>query len=352
LLQSINQKKNRQGKPVIRIENVSKTYTSRRQTLTALSDINLTVAKGEIFGVIGRSGAGKSTLIRTLNLLERPSSGRVLVDGQDLTALAPGQLPAVRQRLGMVFQHFNLLNSKTVAQNIAFPLKLAGALDREAQAARVDELLELVGLSDFHDRYPSQLSGGQKQRVGIARALANHPTVLLSDEATSALDPETTLSILNLLQDINQKLGLTIVLITHEMSVIRNLCDRVAVLDRGSVVETGAVTEVFLHPQHAVTKSLLSESGIHTETELASLRRHPGGVLLRLTFVGDSTYEPVLSLATEATGLHFNILQGTVGRIKFTPYGQLLVETVGDSAVLAQVLEFFSIHNIRHEVLA
>lgn len=337
---------------MIRIENVSKTYTSRRQTLTALSNIDLSVAKGEIFGVIGRSGAGKSTLIRTLNLLERPTSGRVLIDGQDITALAPAELPAVRQRLGMVFQHFNLLNSKTVAQNIAFPLKLAGGMSREAIDARVSELLDLVGLSAFGERYPAQLSGGQKQRVGIARALANHPTVLLSDEATSALDPETTLSILNLLQDISQKLGLTIVLITHEMSVIRNLCDRVAVLDRGQVVETGAVTEVFLHPKHPVTQSLLSESGIQSETELASLRRHPGGSLLRLTFVGDATYEPVLSLATEATGLHFNILQGTVGRIKFTPYGQLLVETVGDSGELGRVLDFFTERNIRHEVLA
>jgi D-methionine transport system ATP-binding protein len=221
---------------VIRVENVTKTYPSRQQAAPALSDINLSVARGEIFGVIGRSGAGKSTLIRTLNLLEPPSSGQIWVDGRELTALEPSELPAVRQRIGMVFQHFNLLNAKTVAQNIAFPLKLAGGLSKQAIAARVDELLDLVGLTAQGNRYPSQLSGGQKQRVGIARALANHPSVLLSDEATSALDPETTLSILHLLQDINQKLGLTIVLITHEMSVIRTLCDRVAVLERGRVV--------------------------------------------------------------------------------------------------------------------
>jgi D-methionine transport system ATP-binding protein len=337
---------------VIRVENVNKTYPSRQQVAPALTDVNLSVARGEIFGVIGRSGAGKSTLIRTLNLLERPSSGQVWVDGQELTALAPAELPAVRQRIGMVFQHFNLLNSKTVAQNIAFPLKLAGGLSKQAIATRVNELLELVGLTQQGDRYPSQLSGGQKQRVGIARALANRPSVLLSDEATSALDPETTLSILNLLQDINRKLGLTIVLITHEMSVIRTLCDRVAVMEYGRVVESGAVTEVFLHPQHAVTRSLLSESGIQSATELATLRCHPDGSLLRLTFVGEATYEPVLSLATEATGLHFNILQGTVGRIKHQPYGQLLVETVADATQLAAALNFFSQRQIRHEVLS
>lgn len=337
---------------MIRIENLGKTFVSGHQTQVALSDINLTIAKGEIFGVIGRSGAGKSTLIRTLNLLERPTSGRVLIEGQDLTELPASDLPAVRQRLGMVFQHFNLLNAKTVAGNIAFALRLTGKLSREAIDNRVAELLDLVGLSDFGERYPHQLSGGQKQRVGIARALANRPSVLLSDEATSALDPETTLSILNLLQDINHKLGLTIVLITHEMSVIRNLCDRVAVLERGRVVESGAVTDVFLHPAHVVTQSLLAESGLYSDASLAELRRNPAGALLRLTFVGEATYEPVLSLATEQTGLHFNILQGTVGRIKQIPYGQLLVETVAGVAELDQVLRFFSQHNIRHEVLA
>lgn len=337
---------------VIRLENVGKTYVSGARPVVALDNINFSVARGEIFGVIGRSGAGKSTLIRTLNLLERPTQGRVLIEGQDLTALTPRQLPAVRQRLGMVFQHFNLLKSRTVAQNIAFPLKLAGKHDREAIKRRVDELLELVGLSDYGDSYPARLSGGQKQRVGIARALANSPSVLLSDEATSALDPETTQSILKLLLDINRKLGLTIVLITHEMSVIRSLCDRVAVIDQGGIVESGLVTEVFLHPRHAVTRSLLTEDGLESVSALDSLREQAHGPLLRLTFVGDVTYQPVLSRATEETGRHFNIMQGTIGRIKNIPYGQLLVELVGTQSDLPSVLQVLTRENVRHEVLA
>jgi D-methionine transport system ATP-binding protein len=336
---------------VIRIENLSKTYTAGRQTVTALNDISFEVGKGEIFGIIGRSGAGKSTLIRTLNLLERPSQGKVVIDGNDLTALPQRELPVLRQRIGMVFQHFNLLQSKTVAQNIAFPLKLAGIRDKAAIHARVDELLDLVGLGAFRDSYPSRLSGGQKQRVGIARALANKPGVLLSDEATSALDPETTASILELLADINQKLGLTIVLITHEMSVIRTLCDRVAVLDHGRIVESGNVADVFLHPQHEVTRSLLAEGGIQTREAYEALRRHSESLLLRLTFVGDETYEPALSRVTSETGLHFNILQGTIGRIKHTPYGQLLVETAGQAHELQQALNLLTRWDIRHEVL-
>jgi len=338
---------------VIRIEGLSKTYLSRGQPIAALTDINFSVAKGEIFGVIGRSGAGKSTLIRTLNLLERPSQGRVLIEGRDLTVLPPRQLPALRQRLGMVFQHFNLLKSRTIAQNIAFPLKLAGVHSRQAIARRVDELLELVGLSDYRDSYPARLSGGQKQRVGIARALANSPSILLSDEATSALDPETTQSILKLLLDINRKLGLTIVLITHEMSVIRALCDQVAVIDQGRIVESGRVTDVFLHPSHPVTQSLLAEDGVDVSVSgLSALREQAQGPLLRLTFVGAATYEPVLSRATELTGLHFNILQGTIGKIKNTPYGQLLVELIGHQGDLRPVLRVFAQADVRYEVLA
>jgi len=337
---------------VIRIEQLTKIYPGRGADHLALDAVDLSIDKGEIFGIIGRSGAGKSTLIRCLNRLETPSSGRVLVDGQDLSTLSARELPRMRQRLGMIFQHFNLLHAKTVAQNVSFPLRLAGRHDRDAIDRRVDALLERVGLSAYRDSYPARLSGGQKQRVGIARALANAPSVLLSDEATSALDPQTTLSILQLLQDINRELGLTIVLITHEMSVIRNLCDRVAVLDHGRVVETGRVADIFLHPQHAVTRSLLAESGTPDEGALIQLRQRATGPLLRLTFVGDTTYQPLLSRATEETGLRFNILQGSVGRIKETPYGQLLVEAVGAHVEIGPALAFFTRWNVHHEVVA
>ncbi|BEV70778.1 MULTISPECIES: methionine ABC transporter ATP-binding protein [unclassified Paludibacterium] len=337
---------------VISIEHVNKSYRSGGQSVQALTDVSLQVAQGEIFGVIGRSGAGKSSLIRCLNLLERPDSGQVLVDGIDLTALPPRELPEHRRRIGMIFQHFNLLHSKTVAQNVAFPLRLAGERRTAVIRERVDELLALVGLAGLGDRYPHQLSGGQKQRVGIARALANRPTVLLSDEATSALDPQTTQSILALLADINQQLGLTIVLITHEMSVIRQLCDRVAVLDHGHIVESGTVSEVFLHPRHAVTQSLLGELGLVDESALQRLRQETRGPLIRLTFVGEATHQPVLSRVTQQTGLHFNILQGSVGHIKTTPYGQLLVEAVGEVPDLSRVLRQFEQWQIHHEVLA
>ncbi len=234
---------------VIRIENLHKTYRAADgREVAALADVSLEIGAGEVFGIIGRSGAGKSTLIRTLNLLERPSAGRVLIDGEDITTLDSEGLYALRRRVGMIFQHFNLLNAKTVADNIDWPLKATGHANAAERAARVKELLALVGLSEHGHKYPSQLSGGQKQRVGIARALANRPQILLCDEATSALDPETTQSILRLLLDINRQLGLTIVLITHEMQVIRTICDRVAVIDGGRIVESGRVADVFLHP--------------------------------------------------------------------------------------------------------
>src|SRR5690606_1041595 len=240
---------------MIRLENLSKTYMSSGRQIHALAGVDMTVREGEVFGIIGRSGAGKSTLIRMLNLLERPTAGRVWIDGRDITGLHGGELRRLRQRIGMIFQHFNLLDSRTVRENVCFPLRLAG-VGRGARLARADEVLELVGLAGQGDKYPRQLSGGQRQRVGIARALANRPELLLCDEATSALDPETTQSILRLLADINRSLGLTIVLITHGMDVIRAVCDRVAVIDAGKIVECGDVLDVFLHPKHEVTQSL------------------------------------------------------------------------------------------------
>ncbi|MBB5391019.1 MULTISPECIES: methionine ABC transporter ATP-binding protein [unclassified Herbaspirillum] len=336
---------------MIRIEHLHKNYRAGKRDIVALQDINLEIAQGEIFGIIGRSGAGKSTLIRTLNLLERPDSGRILIDGEDITGLGHDGLLALRQRIGMVFQHFNLLNAKTVAQNIDWPLKITGRYSREQRDRRVAELLQLVGLEAHRDQYPSQLSGGQKQRVGIARALANSPRLLLCDEATSSLDPETTQSILRLLLEINRKLGLTIVLITHEMQVIRNICDRVAVLDAGIVVERGAVVDTFLHPKHAVTRALLAESLAWDET-LAPYARRADGKLVRLTYAGELAAQPILSQLTAATAALATIVQGTVSRIKDTPYGQLLVEFSGGEQAVAQVLERLAASGIEHEVLA
>ncbi len=247
-------------RPMIRLSNVQKTYPARRgnDAHAALRGIDLDIAAGEIVGVIGRSGAGKSTLIRCINLLERPTSGSVIVDGAEVTTLSKRDLPLFRRQLGMVFQHFNLLSSRTVYGNIALPLELAGASKAEIAAA-VDPLLPLVGLDDKRDRYPAELSGGQKQRVGIARALSSNPKVLLCDEVTSALDPETTRQILTLLKDINKRLGLTMVVITHEMAVVKALCDRVAVMDRGVIVEEGTVSSIFANPVHATTQSLLAD---------------------------------------------------------------------------------------------
>ncbi len=336
---------------MIRIEQLHKTYHAGQRDIIALHDINLDIAQGEIFGIIGRSGAGKSTLIRTLNVLERPDSGRVLIDGEDITVLGHDALLGLRQRIGMVFQHFNLLNAKTVAQNIDWPLKITGRYSREERAARVDELLQLVGLEAHRDQYPSQLSGGQKQRVGIARALANTPRLLLCDEATSSLDPETTQSILRLLLEINRKLGLTIVLITHEMEVIRTICDRVAVLDAGSVAEQGRVVDIFLRAQHAVTRALLAESHAY-EAGDNFYQRRPDGKLLRLTYAGEIAAQPILSQLTAATSAQATIVRGTVSRIKDTPYGQLLVEFSGGEAAVSQVLARLRESGIDHEVLA
>jgi len=336
---------------VIRIEHLHKTYRLANRDVTALNDITLEIESGEVFGVIGRSGAGKSTLIRTLNLLERPSSGGIFIDGEDITRFDSAALHKLRQRIGMIFQHFNLLNTKTVAANIDWPLKITGKYTRRQRAQRVTELVDLVGLSAQRDSYPAQLSGGQKQRVGIARALANYPHLLLCDEATSALDPETTQAILRLLLDINRKLGLTIVLITHEMQVIRTICDRVAVIDDARIVETGKVADVFLHPQHAVTRKLVAES--HSFDNDSALQPHQfRGKLVRLTFVGEITYQPILTHVTAATQALITILQGTISRIKDTPYGQLLVELNGSDDDIRRVFAHFDQYRIHHEVLS
>ena len=307
---------------MITFQDVSKTYAGAGGR-AALTGVSLSVAPGEVFGVIGASGAGKSTLIRLINGLEKPSGGKVVVDGDDVAALGVEGLRSLRRRVGMIFQHFNLLSSKTVAGNVAFPLKLAGRPEAEVKA-RTTELLARVGLSDFAGKYPAQLSGGQKQRVGIARALATGPKVLLCDEATSALDPETTEQILELVSNLNRELGLTIVLITHEMDVVRRVCDRVAVLEGGRVVEEGAVEDVFLHPASATARRFVMEAdGVPADGALV------GGRVVRLTFRGEATYKPILGAVARETGVDYSILGGRIHRLRETPYGQLTLSLTG-----------------------
>ena len=336
---------------MIELRQVEKIYATLAGPIHALREVDLRVNAGEVFGIIGRSGAGKSTLLRLLNLLEQPSTGAVLIEGQNIAHLDGAALRQLRQRIGVVFQHFNLLSSRTVYENVRFPLRVAGELTAAAQRERVHEMLELVGLTDQRHKYPRQLSGGQRQRVGIARALVNRPTLLLCDEATSALDPETTQSILALLRAINQQLRLTIVLITHGMDVIRAVADRVTVLDQGRIVESGSVLDIFLHPRHATTRALLAESGIETGTlEVAS--QAANARLLRLTYRGATVATPLLSELTRELGIDFAILQGSVGRIKDVPYAELTVAIAPpDEMRWQQLCQLLTARTVRYEVL-
>ncbi|MHC1478982.1 methionine ABC transporter ATP-binding protein [Frateuria aurantia] len=317
---------------MIEFIDVHKSYRLKGQEAPALHPFNLKIKAGEVFGIIGHSGAGKSTLLRLINLLERPSGGHILIDGEDITAADPARLRQMRRGIGMIFQHFNLLATRTVADNVALPLRLAGKSSSAQIHARVQELLARVGLSAHAGKYPSELSGGQKQRVGIARALANAPSVLLCDEATSALDPQTTSSVLALLAELNRDLKLTIVLITHEMDVVRRVCDRVAVLDSGHIVEQGPVAQVFLHPGHATTRQMVSEAHGQGAEAFDADYLELGGRLLRLSFHGASTWSPVLSRIARAHQVDFTILDGRIDKIKQTPYGQLTVTVQGDEA--------------------
>lgn len=314
---------------LVRFIGVGKTYEGAQGPVQALQGIDLTIERGEVFGIIGRSGAGKSSLIRTINRLEQPSSGRVLIDQVDIGDFDEDRLVALRRRIGMIFQHFNLMSAKTVWQNVELPLKVAGVPQAE-RWRKVGELLELVGLQGKRDAYPAQLSGGQKQRVGIARALVHDPQILLCDEATSALDPETTESILALLRDINRRLGLTIVLITHEMAVIRAICDRVVVLEGGQVVEQGPVWQVFGDPRHEVSRTLLAplQHGLSDElrARLRSTAPTPEAALvLRLGVTGAQTGEADLSSLFNLLGGQVSLLQGGIERIQGRALGSLVV---------------------------
>src|SRR5918994_1028096 len=341
------------AEPIVRLEKISKVFAGRDgQSVTALRDVDLSVAQGSILGVFGRSGAGKSTLIRLVNGLEKPSAGQVIVDGADIAALPEAALRHARRSIGMIFQHFNLLSSRTAAENVALPLEVAG-YDRAAIRARVDELLALVGLADKRARYPAGLSGGQKQRVGIARALATKPKVLLSDEATSALDPETTRSILDLLARINDELGLTILLITHEMAVIRNIAREVAVIEGGRIVEQGDVFDVFTRPQHDVTRSFLADEAgralpLYVANRLRSEATPESQAVIRIGFRGPHATDPVLARLARDLDIEANILSGSVDEIAGRPFGTLVVGVPETSVSIT--LDFLKKHGLDMEV--
>jgi D-methionine transport system ATP-binding protein len=329
---------------IIQIQSLEKTFQSKSGTVQALKDINLEIRRGEIFGIIGMSGAGKSTLVRCINLLERPTAGRVLFDGMDMTQLGGAQLRRVRQSMGMIFQQFNLLMQRTTESNIRFPLEITGVSKRKAKA-RAEELLELVGLSDKADAYPSQLSGGQKQRVAIARALAPNPKVLLCDEATSALDPTTTASILALLKDINRRLGITIVVITHQMSVIEEICNRVAIIDSSRIAEIGDVEDIFFHPKTAAAQKLVYPEGRHSETFSA----RDFAPCCRIVFDGNSSFEPVIAGMVLECKAPVNIMYADTKDIDGKAYGQIVVQMPKEEAVREKMLHYLKLRGLNFE---
>ncbi|HEO8420986.1 MAG: methionine ABC transporter ATP-binding protein [Niallia sp.] len=338
---------------MINVNAVKKIYSSRSGKVTAVDHVDLTIHSGEIFGIIGYSGAGKSTLIRMLNGLEIPTEGSVSVAGHEVSKIKGSKLRKARQEISMIFQHFNLLWSRTVKENIAFPLEIAG-VKKSAREKKVLELIKLVGLEGREDAYPSQLSGGQKQRVGIARALASDPKVLLCDEATSALDPQTTDAILDLLVDINKRLGLTIVLITHEMHVIRKICHRVAVMEDGKVVETGPVIDVFKKPEKEITKRFVQQV---IEPEEAKdtidhlIAHYKTGSLVMLGFVGESAEQPVITNLIRSFSISVNIIQGKISPTQNGSYGTLYIHLDGEEEEIEKAIQYLHSQEISVEVI-
>ena len=329
---------------MIDLQHIDVIFETPDRTVAAVQDVNLKVNKGEIFGIVGYSGAGKSTLVRTINLLQRPTRGEVIVNGHNLTQMNASDLRQARKKIGMIFQHFNLMGSRTIFDNVAFPLKRSG-LSKEEIKNRVIELLTLVGLSDKLDDYPSQLSGGQKQRVAIARALANDPEVLLCDEATSALDPKTTQSILALLRRLNEELGLTIVIITHEMAVVKELCHRVAVMENGQVLEKGSIVDIFTQPERALTREFIN-TATHFDQEISLILQQESiedvlkeSELARLSYVGEVTTQPLVAELIKEFDIETNILYGNIEVLQGVPVGNLLVSFTGNLDHLQQAKE-------------
>ncbi len=317
---------------MIKLEHVSKTFSGGESQVDAVRDVTLEIAQGEIFGIIGYSGAGKSTLVRCINLLERPTEGKVFVDGRELTALSQKELSRERKKIGMIFQQFNLLMQRTCLNNIRFPMDLAG-VPAEQSKKRAMELLELVGLPDKAEAYPAQLSGGQKQRVAIARALASDPKVLLCDEATSALDPQATRSVLKLIQDINKETGITVVVITHEMAVVEEICSRVAILDHGTMVETGTVEEVFSNPKTDAGRRLVYPDGVPAG-------HVPAGSTVRLAFNGGSVYEPIIASLAADVGVKVSIIAADTRNIDGQSFGTMLLSLPQDPAGAARAMNY------------
>jgi D-methionine transport system ATP-binding protein len=333
---------------MIEIKNLTKTYFSKDREVKAVDNVSITIHDGEIFGIVGYSGAGKSSLLRCINLLERPTSGKITVDGVDLTKLDSKRLRQARLKIGMIFQHFNLVNQKTVAENIAFALK-ASKTPKNKIEKRVNELLDMVGLADKKDVYPGQLSGGQKQRVGIARALANNPKVLLCDEATSALDPTTTKSILNLLKKINKELNITIVIITHEMDVVKEICHRMAIMENGRIVEQGNVYDIFASPKEQLTKEFI-QSVVSFDLPKATLRLVKG-TLVKLLFRGEVAGEGVVSETLKRFQINGNFLHGSIEYIQERPLGIFIMELTGDQEEINKAIHYIEHRNAEVEVL-
>ncbi|ERK58688.1 ABC transporter, ATP-binding protein [Gemella bergeri ATCC 700627] len=337
---------------MIELKNVNKIYNNK---VHALKDINLKVEKGDIYGIIGYSGAGKSTLVRLLNGLEVATSGEVIIDGEDFNKINEEQRRLKRQKIGMIFQHFNLLWSRTVAENIAFPLEILGKSKSEIKP-RVRELAKLVGLEDRLNSYPSQLSGGQKQRVGIARALAGNPTILLCDEATSALDPETTAEVLNLIKKIHAETNITVVLITHEMNVIKTICTKVAVIDNGGIAENGLVTDVFYHPKQEVTKKFLSQTSFASQTEEQENIKEwketfTDGVIIKFTFSNSTSKKPILSTLVKEIDFDFTIINGHLDKTSDANIGTLFVQLTGTDENIQKAITKLNELGILTEVL-
>ncbi|TOA27737.1 D-methionine ABC transporter, ATP-binding protein [Vibrio parahaemolyticus] len=340
---------------MIEIKNVNKVFYQGSKEILALKDINLHIAKGTIFGVIGSSGAGKSTLIRCVNMLEVPSSGSIIVDGVDLTTLSKKQLVETRRNIGMIFQHFNLLSSRTVFDNVALPLELAGK-DKSQITTKVTELLKLVGLADKHESYPSNLSGGQKQRVAIARALASDPSVLLCDEATSALDPATTQSILELLKEINRKLNITILLITHEMEVVKSICHEVAIIGGGELVEKGTVGDIFAHPKTELAHEFIRSTLDLSIPEDYQARLQPNRVegsypLVRMEFTGATVDAPLMSQISRKYNIDVSILSSDLDYAGGVKFGMMVAELFGNEQDDSAAIEYLREHNVKVEVL-
>lgn len=339
----------------IELKNIHKTYSVNGSEHPALQNINLSIYPGEIFGIFGESGAGKSTLLRTINLLEKPSSGQVYINQIDLSSLSTKELRKLQQKIGMIFQHFNLLSSRTVFENIALPLELLKKPKEEIKR-EVTSILHLVNLNDYRDRYPEQLSGGQKQRVAIARALAMKPTILLCDEATSALDPKSTATILQLLKEINEKLGVTILLITHEMDVIKRICDRAAVLHQGELIEYGAVIDLFVRPTSEVTKQLVQKA-LHIElpqiikNELQTTVDKIKSCLVRFTFVGDDSQQPLITTLVRTFQITINIIQANIETIQEAAVGFTICQLSGDHEAIERALNYVKTTSITVEVL-